>query len=110
MAEPKPTMDLSDKNDPIIAQWRQLVELARWILMFYVVYLSLLVPLFGIIVGYLLKKNAIVPGNQKLGNACMILGIIFTILICVCFVVYFVAIFAALTQMGSIFGKTPMGI
>jgi surface polysaccharide O-acyltransferase-like enzyme len=110
MAEPKPIIDTSDKSDPIIAQWRQLVELARWILMFYVVYLSLVIPLFGIIIGYLLKKNAIIPGNQKLGNACMILGIVFTILICVCFIVYFAAILTVFTQLGGAFGKTPMGI
>lgn len=103
MAEEKPIVDISDKSDPIVNQFRQLVELGRWLIMFYVVYLSIIIPLFGIIIGYLLKKNAIIPGNQKLGNACMILGIIFTIGICICIILYFVVIIASIGTMGGLF-------
>jgi hypothetical protein len=84
----EPVVDIKNEADPIVVRLRSLIELLRYLAIFYIIYLALFIPLFGIIVGYIMKKNAVLPETKKIGNAALIIGIIEIILFFVCIVVY----------------------
>ncbi|MGQ9706511.1 MAG: hypothetical protein ACUVWP_05845 [bacterium] len=81
-------MDIKNEADPIVVRFRSLIELLRYITIFYIIYLALFIPLFGIIVGYIMKKNGVLPETRKIGNIALIIGIIEIILFFVCIIVY----------------------
>jgi hypothetical protein len=72
-------------GDPVVEQFRALVELARWALALALGFYSCFIPFFGIIFGLILMKFAVVPKNQGLGKICLILGfvpLVFLLLYC----------------------------
>jgi hypothetical protein len=74
-------------HDPVVEQFRALVELARWSLVLALAVYSLFLPFFGIIFGIILMKFAVVPKNQGLGKLCLILGFVpFVLLVLYCLV------------------------
>ncbi len=90
--EKKAAFLFGEAGDPIVEQFRGLVELARWALVFALAVYSFIIPLFGIIFGIILMKAAIVPKNKGLGKLCLILGIISLVLWCIYFIVWAAAL------------------
>jgi len=84
----EPIVDVKNEADPIVVRLRSLIELLRYLAIFYIIYLALFIPLFGIIVGYIMKKNAVLPETRKIGNIALIIGIVEIILFFVCIIVY----------------------
>ena len=77
------------ENDEIVEQFRSLVELARWSLVFLLAIYSFIIPLFGILFGIALMRFADVPKNRSLGKLCLILGIVAVVLVVLCWVFIF---------------------
>ncbi|HEC79682.1 MAG TPA: hypothetical protein ENI43_00340 [Firmicutes bacterium] len=89
-------IELKDEADPIVVRLRSLIELLRYLTIFYIVYLSLFIPFFGLIVGYIMMKNGVLPETRKVGKAAFIIGIIEIILLVLFIIVYAVLIAAGL--------------
>jgi hypothetical protein len=102
-------IDMSNESDPIVIRFRSLVEILRYLAIFYVVYLSLFLPIVGLILGYIMMKNAVIPENRRLGKICMILGIVFMVLAVICVIIYVIIIIAATTTAGGLLQNLDSG-
>lgn len=100
--EKKAAFLFGEASDPIVEQFRGLVELFRWALVFGLAVYSFIIPLFGIIFGIILMKAAIVPKNKGLGKLCLILGIISLVLWCIYLVVWAAAIGGMFASLGNL--------
>ncbi len=89
--EKKAAFLFGEAGDPVVEQFRGLVELTRWGLVFMLAVYSLFVPLFGLIFGIILMKAAVVPKNKGLGKLCLILGIMSLVLWCLYVLIWIVA-------------------
>jgi len=78
------------EGDDIVEQFRGLVELARWCLVFLLAAYSLLIPLFGIIFGIILMKFATVTKNRRLGKLCLILSLVSLGLFIACWLIWLI--------------------
>lgn len=99
-------INMKDESDPIVVQFRSLVELLRYFLLFYLYYISILLPLVGLILGYIIYKNSVIPSNKKHGKNCMIIGIVFMVVAVVCIIIY---IFAIVAMTGGIMQELSSG-
>jgi len=102
-------LNMKNESDPIVVRFRSLVELLRYLTIFYIVYLSIFIPLLGLILGYIMMKNAVIPENRRLGRIIMILGIIFLIGAVICVIIYVFIIIAAFTATGGLFQELSQG-
>lgn len=100
--EKKAAFLFGEAGDPVVEQFRGLVELARWALVFALAVYSFVIPLFGIIFGIILIKAAVVPKNKGLGKLCLILGIISVALWCIYFLVWALALGGIFAGLGSV--------
>jgi len=88
-AQGKTAFVFGPEGDEIVEQFRSLVELARWSLVFLLVVYSFFIPLFGILFGIALMRFADVPKNRSLGKLCLILGLVAIVLVVVCWLIAF---------------------
>lgn len=88
-AEGKAAFVFGGENDEIVEQFRSLVELARWSLVFLLAVYSFLIPIFGILFGIILMRLAEVPKNRSLGKLCLILGLVAIVLVVGCWLIAF---------------------
>ncbi|NIT34916.1 MAG: hypothetical protein GTN49_00200 [candidate division Zixibacteria bacterium] len=100
--EKKAAFLFGEAGDPVVEQFRGLVELARWALVFALAVYSFIVPLFGIIFGIILIKAAVIPKNKGLGKLCLILGIISVALWCIYLLVWALALGGIFAGLGSV--------